>query len=240
MQKAARNEPHPVKRTVKNYKIFPDWQLWLSVAFLCCERKLVLLHRRQDTEISLYTPGVVITDEVLYHLNQIFLAGETLAVITLPFQDTPEALHRAVVDAVRHARHALLHPSLFELVMKCPVRVLKSSVAVEQRMGVRIGLDRFVKGLVYQHVVIALADDIADDAPVTEIENGAEINLVHLYAFVPLEFCHVREPLLVGLICMELTVKKVLCYVLRVLRLPRAAVAAVLDGRLDPLVAADT
>ena len=27
------SEPHPVKRTVKNYKIFPDWQLRLSVAF---------------------------------------------------------------------------------------------------------------------------------------------------------------------------------------------------------------
>ena len=72
------------------------------------------------------------------------------------------------------------------------------------------------------------------------IENGAEVNLVYLQAIVPLELRHIREPFLIGLVCMKLTVEQVLCYVLRVLRLPCAAVAAVLDGGLDASGTANT
>ena len=199
----------------------------------------MLLHRRQDAEIALYAPGVVIADVALYHLDQFFLAGEALAVVTFSFQDAPEALHRAVVNAVCHAGHALCHSGLFELVMKSSVCVLKAPVAVEQRMRVGVGFDRFVEGLEHQLIVVAVTDDVADDAAVTEVENGAEINLAYLYALIPLEFCHISKPLFVGLFCIELTVKKVLGDVLRILRLPRAAVTAVLDGGLDPFGAAN-
>ena len=60
-------EPHPVKRTMKNYKIFPGWQLRLPAAFLRREVTLVLLHRRQDAEIALYTSSVVIADVSFDH-----------------------------------------------------------------------------------------------------------------------------------------------------------------------------
>ena len=41
------------------------------------------------------------------------------------------------------------HPGSFQLGMEGTVRVLKSSVTVKQRMDIRIGLYRFVKGLEY-------------------------------------------------------------------------------------------
>ena len=41
----------------------------------------MLLHRRQDAEIALYAPGVVVADVILYHLEQLFLTGKALALI---------------------------------------------------------------------------------------------------------------------------------------------------------------
>ena len=65
----------------------------------------MLFHRRQHTQITLDTSCVVITDVVLNHLNEFSLTGELSAVIALPFQDAPKALHRAVINAMRHAGH---------------------------------------------------------------------------------------------------------------------------------------
>ena len=58
------------------------------------------------------------------------------------------------------------HPSSFQLGVEAAVRVLKSSVTVEQRMGIRIVRYRFVKGLEYQRVVITFAQNIGCDTPV--------------------------------------------------------------------------
>ena len=93
----------------------------------------MLFHRRQHAQITLDTSCVVITDVVLNHLNEFPLTGELSAVIALPFQDAPKALHRAVIDAMRHAGHTLRHSRLHELVVESAVGVLEPSVAVEQR-----------------------------------------------------------------------------------------------------------
>ena len=232
-------EPHPVKRTMKNYKIFPGWQLRLPAAFLRREVSLVLLHRRQDAEIALYPACVVVVDVTLNHANQLLLARKTLAIIPLALQDAPETLHRPIVDTVRHAGHTLRHACLFELVVKCAVRVLEASVAVEQRMRVRVGPDRLVEGFEHQRIVVALADDVGDDASVIQVQNGAEIELVHLNALVPFELRDVGKPLLVRLARIELAVKQILGDVLRILRPSGAAVVAVLDRGLDARGTAD-
>ena len=170
---------------MKNYKIFLGWQLRLPVAFLRREISLVLLHRRQNAEIALYAARVVVVDVALDHADQLLLARKTPAVVAFALQDAPEALHRTVVDAVRHAGHALRHARLLELVVERAVRVLKASVAVEQRMRVRICLDRLVKGLEHQRIVVSLADNEGNDAPVIQVEDGAEIELVYRNALVP-------------------------------------------------------
>ena len=118
----------------------------------------MLFHRRQDAQIALHPPGVVVMDIVLDRLNKLPLTGETPAVIAFPLQNAPEALHRAVINAMRHAGHTLRHPSLHKLVVEDTVGVLKPSVAVEQRMHVRIGLHSLVEGFENQWVIVTSLD----------------------------------------------------------------------------------
>ena len=105
----------------------------------------MLFHRRQDAQIALDTSRVVIANILLDHLNKLVLADEPSAVIAFPFQDAPEALHRAVINAMRHAGHTLRHPSLHKLVVEGTVGVLEPSVTMEQRMRVRIGFHSLIK-----------------------------------------------------------------------------------------------
>ena len=166
----------------------------------------MLLHRRQDAEIALHPTCVVVVDVAFNHANQFLLARESFAIVTLALHDAPEALHWAVIDAMRHAGHALRHARLFELVVECAVRVLEAPVAVEQRMRVGICLDRLVESFEYQRIVVALADNEGDDAPVIQVKDGAEIELMYLNTLIPLEFCDIGEPLLIGLVRIELTI----------------------------------
>jgi hypothetical protein len=90
-----------------------------------------------------------------------------------------------------------------------------------------------VNGLENQRVVIPVADHIGNNAAVIEVEDRAEINLVHLDTLIPFELSNICEPFLVRLVRMEVAVKKILRYILRILCPPRAAVVIVLDGGLD-------
>ena len=193
----------------------------------------MLFHRRQDAKIALDTSRVVIASILLDHLDELVLAGETPAIIAFPLQNTPEALHRAVVNAMRHTGHTLRHSRLHELVVESAVGVLETSVAVEQGMCVRIGLHSLIKSLENQRVVIAFAEYIGHDAPVAKVEDGAQIELVNLCSLVPLKFCHIGKPLLIGLCGIKLPAQKVLGKILRVLRLSGAAMVVVLDRGTD-------
>lgn len=82
------NEPHPVKRTVKKYKIFLGQQCKLLSVFLCSEIKFVFFQRCENTQITLYTLGIVIADIILNHLNKSLLAGEAFAIIAFTLQNT--------------------------------------------------------------------------------------------------------------------------------------------------------
>lgn len=158
------------------------------------------------------------------------LAGESSAVVTLPFENAPEALHRTVVNAMRHSRHTLGHAGLNQIVVKCAIRVLKASVAVKERVCVGIGLYCPVEGLEHNRIVIMLSNRKGHDAPVTEVKYGTEIYLVNLNALIPLEFRNIGQPLLVWLIRKELTVQQILCKILRIFGLPRTAEIRVLNG----------
>ena len=140
---------------------------------------------------------VVVATGVFDHIDQFFLAGKSLAVVPFPFQDTPEAFHRPIVDALGHAGHALRHTGLFQLVMKRAAGILKAPVAMEQRMSVRVGFNGSVKGLENQRVVIPVSYDVRDNTTIIEIEDGTEIYLVYLNTLVPFELCHIGKPFLI-------------------------------------------
>ena len=61
---------------------------------------------------------------------------------------------------------------------------------------------------------------------------------MNLYSFIPLELCHVCQPLLVRLFGVKVTVQKVLSNVLRILGLPSTAVVGVLNRGLDSALSA--
>ena len=98
-------------------------------------------------------------------------AGKAFAIITLALQNVPEPSHRPIIYALAHTGHALGHTCPFQLCVESPVCILEPSVAVEQRMGVRIGCHCLVKGVKNQGVVVGIPDDEGYDAPVIEIQN---------------------------------------------------------------------
>ena len=199
----------------------------------------MLFHGRQNAQIALNASGVVIADILLHHLNKDAFAGEASAVIAFPLQNAPEALHRAVVNAMRHPGHALCHARLHKPAAKCAVGVLEPSVAMEQRMRIRILPNRLVEGFENQRIVVALAERAGHSAPVAQIQNGAQIELVDLVPFVPLEFRHVGEPLLVWLCGAKLPVQKIFGKILRIFRASGAAAVIVPDRGADPSDPAD-
>ena len=167
----------------------------------------MLFHRGQHAQITLHPSGVVIMDIGLNHLDKFMFAGKPSAVIAFPLQNAPEALHRAVINAMRHAGHTLRHFRLHELVVESAVGVLESSVTMEQGMRVRIGFHSLIKGLENQRIVIAFAELIGHDAPVAKVEDGAQIEFLCLHTLKPLEFGHIGEPLLIGLCGIKLPVQ---------------------------------
>lgn len=129
----------------------------------------MLFHRHQDTQIALDTSRVVIANILLDHLDKLVLAGKPSAVIAFPLQNAPEALHRTVVNTMRHTGHTLRHSRLHELVVESAVGVLEPSVAVEQRMRVRRSLHSLIKSLENQRIIVAFAEYIGHNTPVTMI-----------------------------------------------------------------------
>ena len=224
---------------MKKYKVFLSRQPSAAGRFFCGEAKRVLFHRRQDAQITLNTSRVVIANILLDHLNKLVLADEPSAVIAFPFQNAPEALHRVVIDAMRHAGHTLRHACLYELVVESAVGVLEPSVAMKQGLCVRIGFHSLIKGLENQRVIVAFTEYIGHNTPLTEIQNGAQIELVNLCSLVPLEFCHIGEPLLIGLCGIKLPVQKIFGKILRIFCVSGAAAASVLDRGADVFDPAD-
>ena len=200
----------------------------------------MLFHWRKDAKITLYTAVIVVVDVIFNHIYQLFFAGIALAVIAFSLQDTPESFHWPIVNALGNTGHALLHTGFFQLVVKSPVGILKSSVAVEQWMGIRIGFHRTVKRLEYQRIIIVVADHIGYDTTITEIKDRTEIDLVYLNTLIPFELCYIGEPLLVRLVRMEIPVEEVLSHILGILCLPCAAVIVVFNRGLNASGAANT
>ena len=129
----------------------------------------MLFHRRQYAQIALHTSGVVVMDIVLNRLNKLPLTCKPSAIIAFPLQNTPEALHRTIINAMCHAGHTLRHACLHELVVEGAVGVLEPSVTVEQRMRIWIGLHSLVKSLENQRIIVAFAQHKGHDAPVAKV-----------------------------------------------------------------------
>ncbi len=95
------------------------------------------LHGCPDTQPTLEAAEVVIGNVTLDHTDQFLPAGEAPAVVPFPLEDTPEALHGAVIDARSHSGHALRDAGRGQLVMEDLCGIGAAPVAVEQGGGRR-------------------------------------------------------------------------------------------------------
>lgn len=137
----------------------------------------------------------------------IFLA----IMIYLTFKYSPESFHWSIVNASSNSGHALYHFCGRQLCSKALARVLESTVTMEQRMYIGVLLNRFVKGVEHQFIIIAGSNFICHNPSVIEVKDCTEVQLVYLLAIIPLEFRHIGQPLLVRLVRMEIAVQNVLC-----------------------------
>ena len=94
-----------------------------------------------------------------------------LEVVHFRFENPPEALHRAVVDAAAGPGHTLSCMDTVQLCFELPVGVLIAPVAVKQRMGAGVGSHRSVKGVKNKLIVVGSAQRIRNDAFIMEIKD---------------------------------------------------------------------
>ena len=87
-------------------------------------------------------------------------------------------------------------------------------------MCVRVGLNSPVKGFEYERIIVALTQRIGHDAPVTEIQNSAQVELMNLHTLRPFELCHISKPLLIGIVSVKLAAQQVFGKILRILGPP--------------------
>ena len=63
----------------------------------------------------------------------------------------------------------------------------------------------------YQGGVVGIPDDEGDDPPVTQIQDGAQVEFTHGGTHLVVELRHIGEPLLVGAVGVKLAVQHILC-----------------------------
>ena len=199
----------------------------------------MLLHRRQDAESALQPLVIVVTDVFFNRSDKCFSVCEFSAIVAFSFEYAPESFHRTVVNALADPRHTLDHPGVCQFCVEDIAGILEATVAVEDWMSVRICRYRHVKGVKYQWIVVPVPNHIRNNAPVTEIQNRAQIQLVFLFSAVPLEFGDVGQPFLIRFFRVEVTCKNVFGEMLWALCTAGAAVVGVLHRRANILRAAD-
>lgn len=123
--------------------------------------------------------------------------------------------------------------------MKGGTRVLESPITMEEGMGIRLYGDGGIEAIKDELVVIVVANGESNDSAVIEIQDGAQIELVNHGASIPLELCHVGQPLHVRGFCVEFAVQVVLRHMSRGCRTPGTSVPPELDGRLNVKNAVD-
>ena len=152
---------------------------------------------------------VVVVNELVNRLRQLFFALKFPQVIHLAFEDSPEAFHGAVIYAASDSRHALSHSGFIQFSPKCFACVLVSSVAVEHRLGLGILVSRLLKVCKHEGIVVAVAYGVRNDIPCLEIEDRAQIQFFCVFPVIAevLHLCDVCQPYAVGCsVCAEFSV----------------------------------
>ena len=88
-----------------------------------------------------------------------------------------------------------------------------------------------MEGLINEWIIVPFAENIGHDTPVTEIQDGTQIELMYLNAIIPFELRHIGQPFLIRFLCMELAVQEVGDEIPWILSLSGTAVVIVFHSR---------
>ena len=177
--------------------------------------RFMVFHRCHAAQFNLVPTSIVVSDVFFNRCDQTSFIRKLAKIIHLGLQDAPPAFHWAVVNASPDTGHTLYHSGIDKFLMEYFVGILKSSVTVEDRMSVRIEPDSFIKCGKYKIIVVALTNLESYDTSVIKVENGTQIQLLDDRANIVFELCHIGEPLLIRLICVEIPFQDILCCDLR-------------------------
>ncbi len=125
-------------------------------------------------------PQSIPADVVQFHTARVFVRQRGTERKPSWAYRCPEALHRRVVNALAHRGHTLCHPDRGQLVVEHPSGVLKAPVTVEQGVSARAGGKSLAQGFMYQCSVVGVPEGKGNDSPVIKVQNGAEVELMHI------------------------------------------------------------
>lgn len=123
--------------------------------------------------------------------------------------DAPECFLRPVIDTARHSGHRLLHGMVGKHFPECRTRVLKSSVAVEQRGRIRVRCHSLIECIEYKRIVIAVTYCPGNDGSVIKVHKRTEIDLS--FSSRNLELCDIRCPFLIRCRCLKIPLMDLKC-----------------------------
>ena len=126
----------------------------------------MLFHRCQNAKVALETLCVVVLNITANHFHQFSTVREVPSIITLSLQNTPESFHGTIVNAAANTRHTLCHARMNQPLVEVSVGILKSTVAVKDRMCIRIALDCLCKSVEHKLVVICIPNHKGNDTSV--------------------------------------------------------------------------
>lgn len=122
----------------------------------------MFLHRRQDTEVTLYPASIVVANVALNHLDQLLLACKPPAI-------GPLSIQCATLDILWGI------PASTNLVWKVRLVYWNPLSLWSSGWVPRLGLHSLVEGLEYKRIVVVVTGPIRNDTPVKQIQDGAEV-----------------------------------------------------------------
>ena len=158
-------------RQWKNKKILSGIPPCCAAGWNFSRGSAMKFHRCHASESLLVTLVVVKIEITLDCRNQIVTRSKLSEIVHFRFENTPKSLHWTVVNASANAWHTLSHIGGNKFVVKAFACVLKPTVAMEQRMCIRIRLYRLVKSCIYKRIIVAVSDPVRNDPPVIQIKD---------------------------------------------------------------------
>ena len=126
-------------------------------------------------QLPLHPFHVVVFNVILDGAYEAFPAIDFLSVVHLPLEYSPEAFHRAIVDAMSNPGHAVVASMTLHKHIELRTRILESPVAMAERMGIRLFQECILKCIHDNRIVILVIYPVCNYPPIVEIKYSTEV-----------------------------------------------------------------